>query len=474
MNLHELIDDRRDATVDLLRDLIRFPSVIADPADGAPFGEAVAGVYGSMLERARSDGFDVFDADGWGGHIEMKGDAADGAPGTLGIPVHLDVVPAGGDWVHGPFDADVSDDRVYGRGTADDKGPAAAVYMAMKALKDSGFSPAKTVRLIIGLDEETGWLGMDRYLEEAGPPDFGFTPDGSFPAVNGEMGVINFELAGKLAKDGDADGEISVRSVSGGNAPNMVPDSAKAIILSETGKGFDDVKEKLAGYRVSTGRRLTGRGIGKSFEIVACGVSAHGSTPEKGVNAISILFDFLGTLDISNESVRRFIDFCNRHIGFDTNGDGLGVGLSDGPSGKLILNVGKISMDRDAAILSVNVRYPVTLTSGDFYDALMPMVHRYDLGVVKGFDKAPIWFEPDDPLIRTLTEVYREQSGDTEAKPIVMGGATYARAIPGAVAYGPKFPGGPDVEHQADEYTSISNLMKMTHIYAEAIKRLSE
>jgi succinyl-diaminopimelate desuccinylase len=192
------------------------------------------------------------------------------------------------------------------------------------------------------------------------------------------------------------------------------------------------------------------------------------------VNAISVLMEFLGSLTISSESVRGFVDFYNEHIGFDVHGDGLGVGLSDEPSGKLVMNVGKIAMDRDAAILTVNVRYPVTLTSDAFYDALMPMIHKYDLGVVKGFDKAPIWFEPDDPFIGTLMDVYREQTGDAAAKPIVMGGATYARAIPRAVAYGPKFPGGPDVEHQADEFVSVDDLIKMTHIYAEAIRRLTE
>ncbi|MDR1496006.1 MAG: M20/M25/M40 family metallo-hydrolase, partial [Clostridiales Family XIII bacterium] len=168
-----------------------------------------------------------------------------------------------------------------------------------------------------------------------------------------------------------------------------------------------------------------------------------------------------------------FIDFYNENIGFDVHGDGLGVGLSDELSGKLILNVGEIALDRDAAILTVNVRYPVTSTSATFYDALMPVVHRHDLGVVKGFDRAPIWFEPDDPFIETLMDVYREQTGDADAKPLIMGGATYARAIPRAVAYGPKFPGGPHVEHQADEFIAVDELIKLVHIYAEAVRRLT-
>ena len=40
----------------------------------------------------------------------------------------------------------------------------AALY-AMKVLKDMGFKPDKLIRLIIGLDEEVEWKGMDRYFE---------------------------------------------------------------------------------------------------------------------------------------------------------------------------------------------------------------------------------------------------------------------------------------------------------------------
>jgi succinyl-diaminopimelate desuccinylase len=395
-----------------------------------------------------------------------------GSPRTLGIPVHLDVVPAGGEWVHEAFAADIADGCIYGRGASDDKGAAIAVYAAMKALKDSGFAPSVNVRLILGLDEETEWIGMEKYLDAAGAPDFGFTPDGDFPAVNGEMGVLNFELAKKLEASNERG--VNVRSIEGGNAPNMVADRARAIITDDLADGFEHVKSKLAIFRDATAHRLTGRGIGKSFEIVALGKSAHGSTPWKGVNAISVLMEFLGELELANESFRDFVKFYNDHIGFEFHGGGLGVGLSDDASGKLILNVGQIRSDSDAVMLTINVRYPVTLSSNDFYDALMPAVHKYNLGAVKAFDKAPIWFEEDDPFIETLMSAYVDITGKTDARPKVMGGATYARAVPRSVAFGPKFPDGPHVMHQADEFISIDDLMLITHIYAEAICRLAE
>jgi succinyl-diaminopimelate desuccinylase len=70
----------------------------------------------------------------------------------------------------------------------------------MKALKDAGIVPEKKVRLILGLDEETGWKGMDYYLKHSRQPNFGFTPDGEFPAIHGEMGILIFDLVKKIGK----------------------------------------------------------------------------------------------------------------------------------------------------------------------------------------------------------------------------------------------------------------------------------
>jgi len=69
--------------------------------------------------------------------------------------------------------------------------------------------------------------------------------------------------------------------------------------------------------------------------------------------------------------------------------------------------------------------------------------------------------------------VYIEKTGDTEAKPITIGGGTYARALPNAVAFGALFPGAIDTMHQKDEYIVIEDLYKMTDIFAEAIRKLS-
>ncbi len=72
-------------------------------------------------------------------------------------------------------------------------------------------------------------------------------------------------------------------------------------------------------------------------------------------------------------------------------------------------------------------------------------------------------------------EVYREETGDKDSKPITIGGGgTYARAMDNAVAFGPMFPGQEDVVHQKNEYISIEHLMKITKIYARALYELAK
>jgi succinyl-diaminopimelate desuccinylase len=475
---HELIDHRRDDIIAMLRDMIAFKSVKGESSDGKPFGEEVHRIFVDMLARGASDGFETLDADGFGGHIEWQGLELDengevlaAADQVLGIPVHLDVVPEGSDWSRDPYGGEIVDGRIYGRGTTDNKNAVVAVYCAMKALKDSGFVPKKSVRLILGLDEETGWSGMGKYLDIAGTPDFGFVPDADFPAINGEKGIINFELAKKLQKTNEKG--LRVRSIEGGNAPNMVPDHAGAIIMDEINHDYEAVKEKIAAFRARTGHKVYGKGVGRAFKIETHGVSAHAALPETGVNAISILLDFLNELDVANESIRDFIAFYREYIGFETDGTRMGIGFSDAPSGKLTLNVGMIGMDSEAVILTINARYPVTMNETQVYDALLPFVHEHDLGIVKLHSMPPIYFPSDDPFIETLISIYREHTGDRTGQPLVIGGGTYARAIPNAVAFGPQFPGRPDLMHQKDEYTDIDDLMRITHIYADAIYRLT-
>lgn len=463
------IDSYRDEMVVALRDQISIPSVAGSAEPGMPFGLEIDRAYQSMIAMGKREGFEAVNVDNYGGHLEFGGPQA--TDGVMGILVHLDVVPAGKDWEYPAFEGKVVNGKIYGRGTTDDKGPAIAAFYAMKALKDEGFLPVKKIRLILGLDEEagTGWQGMKAYFNKVEAPDFGFTPDAEFPAIHGEMGILIFELAKKFGKTMGKG--IELRSLSGGEAANMVADRARAVLRGES---YETVRETAIRFRKETGYEIEVKGIGKSLEIVTRGRASHGARPEQGFNAISSMMAFLGQIPLVNEDAAEFVKFYNLHIGFHLHGEEIGCACSDEISGNLLFNVGKVDLDPEAGKLTINIRYPVTLEGEEIYRRMMPLLDQYGFGVIKLDHQKPIYIPENDPLIQTLMAVYQKHTGDLESQPMVIGGGTYARSMDNAVAFGMTFPGQPELAHQKNEHLFIDDLIKATKIYAEAIYLLTK
>ena len=463
--VYKTLEEYRDEMASSLSRIIAVPSIAVRTEGKSPFGENVQKVYDLMLEMAVDEGFTPRDLDGFGGHFDFPG-AGDG---VMGILAHLDVVPEGDDWDFEPFGGEIIDGCVTGRGATDDKGPLIACFYAMKALKKCGFTPDRTIRMILGLDEETEWEGMRHYVAFADElPECGFTPDADFPVIHGEKGMLIFDIAKKF---GRTTGEgLQLRSFTGGTAANCVADRARAVVSDTTKKaGYDDIRSLVEELAQNRGWKLATKGVGKSLEITAEGVSAHGSKPEDGHNAISMMMEVLGHLNFINDDVMEFIKFYNEHIGFEFHGEHAGCAFEDEQSGKLVWNTGMIDLDQKSVSLTINVRYPVTCDDEQVYRGIMTVIDRYDCGIVKGRHEPPIYIPADDPMVTKLMEIYRHHTGDEDSEPMVIGGGTYARAMDNIVAFGARFPGNPDMAHQKNEKISIDDLLLLSKIYAEAI-----
>ena len=145
-----------------LLSFLAIDSVQAEHAEGAPFGKGTREALDAFLSLCRSIGMRAKDLDGYCGYAEI------GEGELLGIPFHLDTVPFGNDWTHSPLGEiakEGGETVIYGRGTEDDKGPFVALFYALKALLDEGKTPRRRVRLIAGLNEESGWKCIEHYLE---------------------------------------------------------------------------------------------------------------------------------------------------------------------------------------------------------------------------------------------------------------------------------------------------------------------
>ena len=97
-------------------------------------------------------------------------------------------------WKSDPFTAEIRDGRIYGRGAIDDKGPAVAVLYALRAIRESGIPLRKNVRFLLGCNEENGSTDLEYYMARHAMPPQVFTPDGSYPIIHLEKGMLRLQF----------------------------------------------------------------------------------------------------------------------------------------------------------------------------------------------------------------------------------------------------------------------------------------
>lgn len=158
--INKFLEDNRDIILNNICDLICIPSVSIESNDivDMPFGKNCNDALNYVLALANALGFKTKNIDGYCGYVEF-GNGAE----MLGIVGHLDVVPAGDGWTKcSPFNPIIDNNKLFGRGAIDDKGPVIAALYAMKYVMDT-MKVHKRVRLILGLNEEVSWKCINYY-----------------------------------------------------------------------------------------------------------------------------------------------------------------------------------------------------------------------------------------------------------------------------------------------------------------------
>jgi succinyl-diaminopimelate desuccinylase len=432
--------------------------------EGAPFGEKIAQALDYMLQLGERDGFRVKNVDGYAGHIET-GEGTE----LVGVLAHLDVVPTGDGWTSPPFSPQIRDGNFYARGSQDDKGPLMAAYFAMKLVKELDLPLSKRVRLIVGTDEESQWQDVDYYFKREPMPDMGFTPDADFPLIHAEKGLLDLTLTGSPGTESSG-GNWVLSRFEAGQRPNMVPDEAACRLTGE-GDVFT-LKEQYQDYLLSHRIRGYAEEADDYLTLVLYGTAHHGSEPDQGLNAAYHLASFLQTLPL-DEAGGRYLAFIQENLVDSYFGEKLKIAQSDDATGPLTVNGGVFRYEPgEGQWVQLNIRYPVDADDQAIYRQVAERASAYGLTITEVDHKPPNYVEPDHPLVQTLLRVYEEQTGQS-AKPLAIGGATYARALKPGVAYGPLFPGHEERAHQKDEYIRVDDLIRAAAIYAQAIYELA-
>lgn len=430
-------------------DVLKFDSSLK-PAEGEngeyPFGKETADCLHFFLSLAESFGFETHNYDNYIGEVIF------GKGKEFAVLAHLDVVPAGSGWKYPPFGGVINDDvsdggvagkKIWGRGALDDKTPAIICLYALKALKDSGFSPRLKIKLIVGCNEECGWKCIEHYNHVAKMPEEGFTPDADFPVIYAEKGILHFTLSLPVENP-------PFTALQAGERVNMVCDLARAVLTKKAGAKLVYYDNPVAGTSFSYDNTTN--------ILRVYGKSAHGSTPDKGANALGALLCFLGSF---NESCQKAYDVLF--------GDSLGLKQLCDETGNLTLSPNTASFSGDVLKITSDVRFPATLSLETITEKLASLGLEYTIESYK----EPLYNDPNGALISTLSGVYAKITGK-DATPLAIGGGTYARALQCGAGFGPYLPETEDVIHQANEYISFDHIKQLGEIYFEAIKEIAK
>ena len=221
--IEEYIDSHKDQMIEDICTLCRINSEKMPYTEGKPFGEGPFEALQAALTMMENYGFSVRNYDNYVGTADLNDKEA-----QLDILAHLDVVPAGEGWtVTEPFNPVIKDGKLYGRGTADDKGPAVAALYAMRAVKELGLPVKKNVRLILGTDEECGSSDIAVYYKQEKEAPMTFSPDAEFPVINVEKGRLPGHFAASFEK---SDALPKLVKIDAGLKSNVVPGKAKAVV----------------------------------------------------------------------------------------------------------------------------------------------------------------------------------------------------------------------------------------------------
>lgn len=466
--LDDYIDNLKNDIIKHTCNLINIPSVSVETNDlDIPFGKDAKDALDYILKLGKDLGFRTKNIDNYCGYIEF----GDG-PKLVGIVGHLDVVPSGDGWETPPFNATISNGKIFGRGAIDDKGPVVASLYAMKAIMDNSKVDSR-IRLILGVNEEKSWKCIRHYKEVEEHPDIGFSPDADFPCIYAEKGIATFYLKDNYTQYNNL--PIKITSIDcNKNAINVVPKFCSTTLNIDTLKiNINDIKKFIDEQLINSNFDISYSIQDNTITLTSLGIQAHSAHPDLGKNAISPLIVLLNRLFKHFGFTINLFEFFEKTINTEYDGKSLGINVND-ESGALTLNVGNFGFYEENLQIGLNLRIPVNTPINTISDLIHSKCSQYNsIETLLYSSQAPLYVSKDNYLVKTLCNIFNKKT-NSNFEPISIGGGTYARAFNNCISFGANFPGDTDMCHQANEFIDIEKLILTCKIYADAIYELSK
>ncbi len=438
-------EDNFEEILASLGEIIAIRSVAVTDSVVKPFGEGSARALKWGQEQLEKLGMKTVNVDGYAVH----GDYMEGEP-ALTVLSHLDTVPEGEGWSFPPFELTQKDGVLYGRGTIDDKGPSVAVLYAIKAIRDLNIPIKRNFRVVFGGFEEGGCEDIAYYKSKYKLADMVFTPDGSFPVLNCEKGLIHLTFSGNFPQS-----EKGVVTLKAGTVINAVPGRAELVLKGISAEQLADALPK--------GVTLEAEGE----RCVITGRSAHGSRPENGTNTATAIAEAFTKLNTP-----QFERISKLFVHGDMCGKALGLGFSDEISGEMTCVLTQLEISGDKLTAGVDIRFPIDRKSSEIIGIIAPQLAANGFEITSSDCMEPHYVDKDSKLVQTLLKVYEGVSGE-KGECIAEGGVTYVHDVEGGVAFGAEFPWENNNMHGADEHISVETFKANLNMYANAIVELT-
>lgn len=456
------IEEHKQEMIEDIFTLCRINSEKMPYKEGMPYGEGAFHALGKALEMAEKYGFSINNYDNYVGTADMNDKES-----CLDILAHLDVVPAGEGWkVTEPFEPVVKGDRIYGRGTSDDKGPAVAALYAMRAVKELGIPLSKNVRLILGTDEECGSSDIEHYYSVEKEAPMTFSPDASFPVTNIEKGA----LPGNFTAEWQASEALPrVVSIDAGIKVNVVPGKAKAVFEGIDAKTLENASAET---HKETGIKFEYEYENEVVNVTAIGNAAHASVPEEGDNALTGLITLITKLPFAEcEQIRKIHEIAELIPHGDTSGKALGVSMEDELSGALTLAFSLLTVSSTGLNGTFDSRCPICANEDNVLAVVRKNMAQKGITLNNESMRPAHHVSGDSKFVQTLLKAYERYTG-REGKCQYTGGGTYVHDLKNGVAFGAAMPGTDNCMHGADEFAVIEELTASAKIFAQVIADL--
>ena len=453
--------DKQPLLVDAVCRLVSINSVEGEGVPGAPFGPGPAAALDEALKIAREWGLTAQNHEGYVGTIDLNDH-----PDALHLLCHLDVVAPGEGWsVTQPFSPKVEDGMIYGRGTDDDKGPAMASLLALKAVKDLGIPLKGNCRLILGTNEESGSADIAWYFDRHPFAPVTFSPDTGFPVVNTEKGGFK----PTFSKSWPVQEQLPrVRWLHGGIRINVLPGDACAAVEGLT---MYDIQPFARNITARTGIMFTFSHEDGLTVIRAKGEGYHAAWPQAGNNAITGLIALLCALPLADGPCKDALGDLNTLLPHgDYLGRALGIAQEEPVAGPLTLAFTLLEVTDTGLEGRFDSRVPLCATQENCLKVAQAAFEARGF-TFHGEQDKPHHTPADSPFVQTLLKRYEEYTG-LKGECLATGGGTYVHDIPGGVGFGCALPGFDAHPHGPDERVRIQDLLLAAKMFTQIIADL--